>query len=496
MYKRNFLITFLIKLNLIINNLLKENLNKLNLNNFRNIAKSNKIFFTFVALIVLSLTYFSIPITYDKDEISRELQNQLQNKLSLKFNLSKNVKYNFLPQPHFVYKNSTILMGHNKISQIRDLKIYISLNNLFSLNNTKINNLILENSNININKENYDFFSQLLNQDFKNINLIIKDSNIFYRNKNNQVLFINKVKKMKYYYDVKDFKNVLESKNEIFNLPFNFILSKKKDKNKIFSKLNFNFVKLQIRNELDYNNDVKKGFTDFIFNKRKSNMTYELNKDSLTLNFFDKANKSNFSYNGSVNFSPFFSSFKGSAVEIDLFSLLNSNSLILLLLKTEILNNKNLNFDLNIFANEIKDYHNFVNLILNSKIEEGLIDIDNTKFSYQNFIDFKIGDSLIYVKNNELVLDGNLELKIKNSDAIFQFLLTPKKYRKNLEQIELDFVYNFDQNILNLNNIRVDEQLSKNTGKILENLILKGSKLENKVYLKSKFNSALKAYEG
>jgi hypothetical protein len=496
MYKRNFLITFLKKLNLIINNLLKENLNKLNLNNFRNIAKSNKIFFTFVALIVLSLTYFSIPITYDKDEISRELQNQLQNKLSLKFNLSKNVKYNFLPQPHFVYKNSTILMGHNKISQIRDLKIYISLNNLFSLNNTKINNLILENSNININKENYDFFSQLLNQDFKNINLIIKDSNIFYRNKNNQVLFINKVKKMKYYYDVKDFKNVLESKNEIFNLPFNFILSKKKDKNKIFSKLNFNFVKLQIRNELDYNNDVKKGFTDFIFNKRKSNMTYELNKDSLTLNFFDKANKSNFSYNGSVNFSPFFSSFKGSAVEIDLFSLLNSNSLILLLLKTEILNNKNLNFDLNIFANEIKDYHNFVNLILNSKIEEGLIDIDNTKFSYQNFIDFKIGDSLIYVKNNELVLDGNLELKIKNSDAIFQFLLTPKKYRKNLEQIELDFVYNFDQNILNLNNIRVDEQLSKNTGKILENLILKGSKLENKVYLKSKFNSALKAYEG
>ena len=100
------------------------------------------------------------------------------------------------------------------------------------------------------------------------------------------------------------------------------------------------------------------------------------------------------------------------------------------------------------------------------------------------------------VKNNELVLDGKLNIKIKNSDAIFQFLLTPKKYRTNLKKIDLDFVYNFDQNILNLNNIRIDKHQRKNIDKILNNLIFKGNKLQNKVYLKSKFNKALKAYAG
>ena len=496
MRKHNFLITFIKKLNLLINNLLIKNLNKLNLNNFLHIAKSNKIFFTFVALIVLCLVYFSIPNTYDRNDVSRELQNQLQNKLNLKFNLSKSFKYNFFPRPHFTYKNSSLLIGQEQISQINDLKIYISLNNLFSLNNAKINNLTLIKSNINLNKNNYDFFSQLLNQNLEDLNLTIKDSYIFYRNSDDQVLFINKVKNMNYYYNIKESKNVLETENEIFNLPYSFISSKKKNEKKIFSKLNLDFFRLKVENNFDYNNDIKKGFLNFIFNNIKSNMTYEINKENLLLNFFEKSKKSNFSYNGNINFSPFYSNFKGSAIEINLVALLNSNNLILQLLKTEIFNNKNLNLNLNISADKIKDYHNFVNFILNSKIEEGFIDIDDTKFSWKNISDFKIKDSLIYVKNNELVLDGKLNINIENSDAIFQFLLTPKKYRTNLKEIDLDFVYNFDQNILNLNNIRIDKRQTKNLDKILENLIFKRNKLQNKVYLKSKLNRALKAYAG
>lgn len=496
MRKHNFLITFIKKLNLLINNLLIRNLNKLNLYNFLNIAKSNKFFFTFVALIVLCLLYISIPNTYDRNDVSKELQNQLQNKLNLQFNLSKNFKYDFFPRPHFTYSDASVLIGQDKISQIKNLKIYISLNNLFSLNNTKINNLILTKSNINLNKENYDFFSQILSQDLADLKLKIKDSNIFYRNNDGQVLFINKVKNLNYYYDIKDSKNILEAENEIFNLPYTFEISKKKNEKKIFSKLNLNFFKLQIENNLDYNNGIKKGYADFTFNKSKSNMIYQLSKDNLLLNFFEKNNKSNFSYNGTINFRPFYSILKGSTIEIDLFTLLNSNNLILELLKTEILNNKNLNFNLNIFANKIKNYHDFVDFILISKIEEGLIDIDDTKFSWKNITDFKVKESLIYVKNNELVLDGKLNIIIKNSDAIFQFLLTPKRYRTNLKKIDLDFVYNFDQNILNLNNIRIDKNQTKNIDKILNNLIFKANKLQNKVYLKSKFNKALKAYAG
>ena len=55
----------------------------------------------------------------------------------------------------------------------------------------------------------------LLDKNFKNSNFIIKNSNIFYRNKENEVLFINKIINLKYYYDVKVLRNIFISKNEI-----------------------------------------------------------------------------------------------------------------------------------------------------------------------------------------------------------------------------------------------------------------------------------------
>ena len=39
---------------------------------------------------------------------------------------------------------------------------------------------------------------------------------------------------------------------------------------------------------------------------------------------------------------------------------------------------------------------------LNSKIKEGLIDVDNTRFSWRDNIDILLENSLIYIKDGEL----------------------------------------------------------------------------------------------
>ena len=46
----------------------------------------------------------------------------------------------------------------NKISKINKLKIYVSLENLFSLKNMKVKDVIIEEANFNLNKNNYDFY--------------------------------------------------------------------------------------------------------------------------------------------------------------------------------------------------------------------------------------------------------------------------------------------------------------------------------------------------
>ena len=69
-----------------------------------------------------------------------------------------------------------------------------------------------------------------------------------------------------------------------------------------------------------------------------------------------------------------------------------------------------------------------MNIFLNSKIEEGLIDLDDTKFAWKDLANFKISNSLLYVKDNQLILDGKLDIVIGNSAEIYQSFLTPKNY--------------------------------------------------------------------
>ena len=124
-----------------------------------------------------------------------------------------------------------------KISKISKLKIFISFDNLFSLKNIEVKDLILENANFNLNKKNYNFFIELLNKNFQDGNLIIKNSNVFFKNIEDEVLFINKIFKMKYYFDSKELKNIFYSENEIFNIPFSIKSFFSEDKKKFFLQL-------------------------------------------------------------------------------------------------------------------------------------------------------------------------------------------------------------------------------------------------------------------
>ena len=495
MNKHNFFVTFLKTINLSINNLLKKYLNKLKFNNLLNNSYSNKVLLTFTILFILFISYLSIPHIYSKVEIRKELENQFFNKFGLNLVVSKNFKYKFFPRPHFIVKDSFILENELKISDIKELQIFVSLNNLFSSKNVIINEVNLVNANFNINQQNYNFFLKLLQTNFSESTFKIKNSNVFYKNEDKEVVFINKIINMHYYYDPKELKNIINSKNEIFNIPYSFIIHQDEEK-KIFSKINLDFMNLRIENKLNYNDDIKKGLTNFIYNKNKSFATYEFNKNYFNFDFYKSLTNSNFFYKGKINLNPFYSNLMGNDDEINLSMLFSSNGMLAQLLKTEILNQQNLNLDLSIRANKIQNYKNFTNIFLNSKIQEGLVDIDNTQFSWKKYANFKLSNSLIYVSENELIFDGKLAIDIIEPKEIYKFLLTPRNYRAEIKHIELTFNYNFDQKIINLNEIKINNQANQNVKNAIKNIIFKNSILQNKIYIKNTLNKAIKSYSG
>ena len=496
MSKTNSFLKYLKNINDFINNLLEKNLNRLNFKNLTFLFKNNKIILTFVALFIIFISYLLLPTFYNQNHISRELKNKLQTKFDLNFKFSQNIKYNFFPRPHFTTIDTTIQDNQKEFSKIGKLKIFLSFNNLFSIKNIEVRDLILENANFNLDKKNYNFFLELLDKNFKNSDLTIKDSKVFYRHTQNEVLFISKIFNMEYYYEPKESKNIFYSENEIFNIPFSIKSSFGKDKNKIFSLINLNLMKLKIENELTFENEEKIGKSEFVINKLKRVMEYQIKKNSFSFHVFDKIEDPKFTYKGNFNFKPFYANLEGDSEEINLSHLFSSNAIIVELLKTEIFNNNNIDFKLSINADNVYNNSNFKNIYLNSKIQEGLIDTDNTKFEWKDIANFELLESLIFVKDGELVLDGKLKININDYNKIYKFLLTPKNYRTKIKQVNFDFTYNFDQKIAELKDIKIDNKINHNVNKILNNVILKKNDLQNKIYFKNLLNDAIKNYAG
>ena len=131
-----------------------------------------------------------------------------------------------------------------------------------------------------------------------------------------------------------------------------------------------------------------------------------------------------------------------------------------------------------------------------SELDSLLIDIDSTKFSWNEYANFKILDSLLYINNNNLVLDAKLIVDIINDKEIYKFLQTSKSLRPKLEKLELNFNYNFDQQIIDFNDIKINDQINENVNSAIKELILNRDKLQNKIYFKKLMKDFLVAYVG
>ena len=500
MRKHNFFVNFLKRVNLVINSLLEKKLNKLNFlfdsDKLLIFLSFKRIFgFIFVLLVVI-FSYLSLPYFYNTNNLVNKIKNQLSKNLNFNFAINKDFTYNFFPKPNFVFKETKFYNDKKNFADVERIKIYISPKHLFSLDNIKIDDVILKDVNFNLDNKNYNFFTKLLNNNFSNFDFEINDSNIFYRNIENDVLFINKINQLKYYFDSKDQKNTLLANCEIFNLPYTIELKDDINAKKIISKLNFEFLNLKLIKELSYKNSHKNGSIKFIHNKNISEGKFDIEKNFFNFNYLDKSLDNNFKYEGMINFIPFFSEISGDVKKINLNNILKSDSILVQLLQTELLNNKNLNIDTIIKAKKIVPYNDLINLVLNLKIEEGLVDINNTKFSWSNNIDFQISDSLLYVKNNNLTLDGNILINIHDINETYKYFKTPRNYRKEIKKIKFNFAYNFDQKVTTLNNIEIDGLMHQKINQILNQFVSKDTLLQNRVYFKNLINEALKSYSG
>ena len=67
-------------------------------------------------------------------------------------------------------------------------------------------------------------------------------------------------------------------------------------------------------------------------------------------------------------------------------------------------------------------------------------------------------NSKLFVENNKLFLNTDILFDIKNHDSLFTFFSTNKKSRKEIKYILVNLNYNFSNNQVMFNGIKIDNQ--------------------------------------
>ena len=485
------------------NNLIKRTIlkvqNKTN-NNF-NISVFNKYLITFITSLFLYLFYLLIPLLYDKTWLQANIESKLLNEFKVNLSTSADISYRILPAPHFLIKDSKILVAEGEkkksIAEVKDFQIFLSQTNFFDKEKMNIKKIVISNANFSLLRGDIKLLNEHISKKFSNKKVTIKNSNIFFKDNLEEIISIIKVDKTVLFFDDEKLLNFFKLKGEVFNLPFTFDFNNRNDsiRYKEFY-LNSKRLKLDISNKSTTENKLTSGKNSITFLQSTINTRYNL-KEKLIIfeSSSSKLDNSQVNYKGELSISPFDLNLNINFDNYKISKLFDINPLLIELIKSGLLFNENISVSTSIITNSNIKNEIFDNAKINFYIIGGKIHFDKTKFINNNIGSLQLNNSNLFYENNELTFNSDILIDIQNSQKLFSFLNTSKSSRKDIKTILINLDYDILANQIRFNNVKIDNrEVSSQLLTIIEDFTDNNQNNSNKS--RRLLNEALKAYEG
>ena len=454
----------------------KENFFNKKKRNLKNL--DNKIIL-FVAIIFIFIsTYFLLPSFYDQNKIKIQIENLIKEKYNLEVKLDQTLKYSLFPKPHFYSKNVKITYKSNQIAVSENIRISIITKNLFSINKIKIKNLIFKETDFKLDFSNFYFFIDLLNNlDFDKKEKFM-NSKLFYLDQNDDILFLSNIKNLNYFIE-ENFIKKLNAKLNVFNIPISLIIEHFNIKKEFFIKLNSYPLRLSLENYSNYNNEKLDGKLDLTIINKDNKIDYSLKDNSLYFNTQDNE------ITGNISIKPFFISSNLNLFQINLKQILKENSVLISFLKSEALNNKNLNGKINVNTKNLSGV-NFINEIeFNVVLEQGSLSIKDLNTNFKDSVNINLDDTQLIVDENKLKFAGFVTLDFINIKKFFEHYQISIKNRKYIKKIKLGFLYHFDDEFVEIDNLKVDGKLIQNSNQFINDFNSRKDNVFNKIIFRN-----------
>ena len=442
-----------------VQNKTNSNLKKSNIK----ISNFSKYFIILFTSVFVYLFYLLVPLLYDKNWVQNTIEKKLINEFKINLSSSADIIYRILPAPHFVIKDSKILVNEIKesksIAEIKDLKIFLSQKNFFNKEKMNIKRVVIKDANFSLIRNDLKMIDEFSNENFSDKKIRVNNSKIFFKDNLDQIITIIKVKKAHLFFDSEKLINLFELQGEIFAIPFIFDFSSQ-NQSKILREINFKAksLKLDISNQSTKDkNKLISGNNIISFINSSINSEYYI-EDNLV---FFKSGDSKIKnlepyYEGKLSINPFDLELNVDLGNFEILRLLNVNSILNEFIKSGLLSNENISVKITARAKSKFNNRIFQNTEIKFNIVNGRINFNNTKLINDKIGSLLLKNSNLFVKDNKLFLNTDLLIEIKNHDNLFSFLNTSKKSRKPIKKVLVNLDYDFLSNQIRFNNVRVN----------------------------------------
>ena len=387
--------------------------------------------------------FFSIPTFYDYEKYKVKIEKTINNEFKFKLYNLENISFKFIPSPHLLIKKADFKVQDNEkdlISNIENIKVFISIRELYTEDRFKIKKIIIDNANFYVNNLSFNNIINNLKTNIVN-NLFIKKSNLFFKDQKNEIILISTIKTLNYKTDLVNKKKILKINGNIFDTDFNFMYAidyKFPNLQKTYLELkNPNLIfENSLMTDHKSNKNYQNGNLEIKFLNKKNLINYEIINNNI--NIKNKyLNNSTFDLNGYIDFEPFHFN-----LDIDLkkISLEEIENLLFKIFENSNLKYENLSGNLKL--NFVNIDHKTLNKgILNLNFENSKLDLKTKNFFLSDFAIIEI-DDYEYSKESGQVLQMKIKVNILNKEKFNRYLFNYRKDKISEENIY--FIYRFD----------------------------------------------------
>ncbi len=427
------------------------------ISNFKKKNPFNPIILSIILVFLLSL-YFTIPTFYNYENFDKEIQKKVSKDFKLNLKNISSVTYLMLPTPHFLIEECDIHFSNDpkeKILKAKNLKINVFSKNLHKKENIELKSIHLKKVDLDLQFIDIkNFYNHLKYNISKPI--YINKSNLFFRDKNKEIILISKIKNFEYFFYSQRKSKKLNVSGNLFGSNFKFNWEKNFSNPYITtSDIKFYNPNLNISNKFNKENEnFTKAETRLRFLRNSLDLNYKFNRNSIEL-IHDKSKIINHSkLIGNIKLDPFFFDLNLILSGIHIETVLNN--LFLNLYNTNLSTNLNFNGNLKINLNEINN-RLFENLVLNINFLEEKISLNDSSLNLKKIGKINFSDPSIYEKNQKLFIKSKIKFDVDDQEQLYRKFLIPRQNRINLNKVYFEVEYNIDDGNYFLSSINFNE---------------------------------------